>query len=374
MDTPRPSPRTNRTRRVPQATGAARTAPREQPHRFEAFHSREEFEARAGEVGKDPRAWPLPGAGTLEFVLAAAPQRAALPHLPLLPPAPSAVLKNLRAQLLKVLAPEAKARLVVSMLGPEQLGAARGVQLHAVKDLLGLVERGGKRAQHRAAGVAVVAALATAVSDAGAPHACKVTALDPAWDAVALLPADAREDALELLGWAQLRFTAANPTGRYRLDLADPEQRETALLLVSPRPPPPPSSRTNRTRRVPHPVLIGHAASLSQVEAKKLQHSFEERCRDFQVGRAWRRARPRRSAAGGTRALPRARRAAFDSAKWQSRRLQGVHGARLRAAARRGARAHARPRPWTRTCCARSLPPCPPPSVLSGHAASLTPY
>ena len=28
---------------------------------------------------------------------------------------------------------------------------------------------------------------------------------------------------------------------------------------------PRPSSRTNRTRRVPHPVLIGHAASLSQV-------------------------------------------------------------------------------------------------------------
>jgi hypothetical protein len=27
--------------------------------------------------------------------------------------------------------------------------------------------------------------------------------------------------------------------------------------------PPPPSSRTNRTRRVPHPVLIGHAASLT---------------------------------------------------------------------------------------------------------------
>ena len=28
---------------------------------------------------------------------------------------------------------------------------------------------------------------------------------------------------------------------------------------------PRPSPRTNRTRRVPHPVLIGHAASLSQV-------------------------------------------------------------------------------------------------------------
>ena len=28
---------------------------------------------------------------------------------------------------------------------------------------------------------------------------------------------------------------------------------------------PRPSPRTNRTRRVPHPVLIGHAASLTQV-------------------------------------------------------------------------------------------------------------
>ena len=369
MDTPRPSPRTNRTRRVPQATGAARTAPREQPHRFEAFHSREEFEARAGEVGKDPRAWPLPGAGTLEFVLAAAPQRAALPHLPLLPPAPSAVLKNLRAQLLKVLAPEAKARLVVSMLGPEQLGAARGVQLHAVKDLLGLVERGGKRAQHRAAGVAVVAALATAVSDAGAPHACKVTALDPAWDAVALLPADAREDALELLGWAQLRFTAANPTGRYRLDLADPEQRETALLLVSPRPPPPPSSRTNRTRRIPHPVLIGHAASLSQVEAKKLQHSFEERCRDFQVGRA-----------GGARDLAQRcwRNASLDGApcafhaKWEvpTEGVLALDFVQLRAAAR----GHTRDRAMDEDMLRELLAALPPPFILSGHTASLTPY
>ena len=47
-----------------------------------------------------------------------------------------------------------------------------------------------------------------------------------------------------------------------------------AALRVSPPPPPaharspsrppPPLPRTNRTRRVPHPVLIGHAASLTQ--------------------------------------------------------------------------------------------------------------
>jgi len=38
------------------------------------------------------------------------------------------------------------------------------------------------------------------------------------------------------------------------------EERARAALLVSPPPP-----RTKWTRRVPHPVLIGHAASLSQV-------------------------------------------------------------------------------------------------------------
>jgi hypothetical protein len=34
---------------------------------------------------------------------------------------------------------------------------------------------------------------------------------------------------------------------------------------------PRPSPRTNRTRRVPHPVLIGHAASLSQAREEALR-------------------------------------------------------------------------------------------------------
>ena len=38
---------------------------------------------------------------------------------------------------------------------------------------------------------------------------------------------------------------------------------ERALELMQALPPPPPSSRTKWTRRVPHPVLIGHAASLT---------------------------------------------------------------------------------------------------------------
>jgi hypothetical protein len=50
-----------------------------------------------------------------------------------------------------------------------------------------------------------------------------------------------------------------------------------ALLLraVPPRPPsysvdtPRPSPRTNRTRRVPHPVLIGHAASLTPEQVER---------------------------------------------------------------------------------------------------------
>jgi len=40
-------------------------------------------------------------------------------------------------------------------------------------------------------------------------------------------------------------------------------------------PPPPPPPRTKWTRRVPHPVLIGHAASLSQVPFA-LSHNFED--------------------------------------------------------------------------------------------------
>ena len=38
---------------------------------------------------------------------------------------------------------------------------------------------------------------------------------------------------------------------------------EAACSKDKPGPPPPPPLRTNRTRRVPHPVLIGHAASLT---------------------------------------------------------------------------------------------------------------
>ena len=45
-----------------------------------------------------------------------------------------------------------------------------------------------------------------------------------------------------------------------------------------PPPPPPPFSRTDRTRRVPHPVLIGHSASLSQAWERGVQQAREVRC------------------------------------------------------------------------------------------------
>jgi hypothetical protein len=40
--------------------------------------------------------------------------------------------------------------------------------------------------------------------------------------------------------------------------------------------PPPPPSRTKWTRRVPHPVLIGHAASLTPYEPGELPVSWNK--------------------------------------------------------------------------------------------------
>jgi hypothetical protein len=46
-------------------------------------------------------------------------------------------------------------------------------------------------------------------------------------------------------------------------------QEHTRIPLGTELYPPPPPPRTKWTRRVPHPVLIGHAASLSQVYARR---------------------------------------------------------------------------------------------------------
>ena len=53
--------------------------------------------------------------------------------------------------------------------------------------------------------------------------------------------------------------------------LGVPPPRSADLLFFGCRrdPPPPPPPRTKWTRRVPHPVLIGHAASLSQVQTRE---------------------------------------------------------------------------------------------------------
>ena len=108
-------------------------------------------------------------------------------------------------------------------------------------------------------------------------------------------------------------------------------------------PPPPPSPRTKWTRRVPHPVLIGHAAPLSQVR---------------RAGRAGRVRRLRRKrlglCVGGWRGAARA--PECDARAHRSAATAPQH----LAPAQRGV-----PR--------RRVPP-PPPLVLSGHAVSLTPY
>ena len=55
------------------------------------------------------------------------------------------------------------------------------------------------------------------------------------------------------------------PDGLRRVQLVLPRWKDGEPPLLPSRPPPPPSPtpRTKWTRRVPHPVLIGHAASLT---------------------------------------------------------------------------------------------------------------
>ncbi|KAJ1473485.1 hypothetical protein T484DRAFT_1912967, partial [Baffinella frigidus] len=299
------------------------------PYRLEAFNSREEFEEKAGLVSKDQSTWALPGQGTLEFTLVAPKSRGGMQHQMLFPPAPSKIVKHIRTQLLwsdkpgsgpagpgsgparpgparlglrcpdmdrahrapgardpgpgpgtghqmlfppapsktlkhihtqllwsdkilahirtqllwnvKILTPGGKADLVVTLLSREQAGSARGVLHGALQDILGLVMRGQTRAERVTAGANVVASLIMTVAGVDSP-----------WQVLKLLPPDGRIEALELLGWEQLPFVPSNPTGHYRLDLADPNQRDVAHRLV---------------------------------EAKAAQNQFEDRCRDFLVGR-----------------------------------------------------------------------------------------
>ena len=114
-----------------------------------------------------------------------------------------------------------------------------------------------------------------------------------------------------------------------------------ALTLSSP-PPPPPPSRTKWTRRVPHPVLIGHAASLARCNAS--HDATCQPCAPCPIGAA--RLGCADDAPGACAALP------------EGLGQRNVLGSAPTAAG------------------ALEVPTAPPPSplVLSGHAASLTPY
>jgi len=107
---------------------------------------------------------------------------------------------------------------------------------------------------------------------------------------------------------------------------------------VAGKPPPPPFTRTKRTRRVPHPVLIGHAASLSQ--AWRAAHSSRRTPR--------KRRRRRRRSDGG---WPRSRR----SASVRARRCR----ARTTSSASCASNCAAHSGPSTRTRWRRAPPRCP---------------
>ena len=74
----------------------------------------------------------------------------------------------------------------------------------------------------------------------------------------------------------------------------------TCVPTQSMTPPPPPPLRTNRTRRVPHPVLIGHAASLTPCLRPALRPALR-RAHGRAVGRSkCTAALPSRGRGGGT--------------------------------------------------------------------------
>jgi len=204
---------------------------------------------------------------------------------------------------------------------------------------------------------------------------------------------------VQLLEALERQGVAAPPGGDAGAELA--EVRRHAREVKPPPPPAPsyyvdtprPSPRTNRTRRVPHPVLIGHAASLSQVKgamqeriarlASLLMHERAAR-RDAQEAHA--------RAAGQLEALFRAGGGGGDGgAGARDAYVAELHGevaglrdtimlltadnaelAHERERLRRRAAEHAEAA--AEELRGREQALAPPPLVLSGHAASLTPY
>jgi len=176
--------------------------------------------------------------------------------------------------------------------------------------------------------------------------------------------------------WAALFVHLCRASHRHGLALVAAGRVCEALLAEGAGPAP---SRTKWTRRVPHPVLIGHAASLSQVLPRTRRGATSRSdTRRLSSRPSWRRthgtsrtrlakARPASLASASVGERPRAR----------PRRGCG-RGARARRSPRsaqaRGMRWRASRRWWARWPRCWSRPPSPPPLVLSGHAASLTLY
>ena len=131
-----------------------------------------------------------------------------------------------------------------------------------------------------------------------------------------------------------------------------PPAPAAAIAAAREPPPPPPPPRTKWTRRVPHPVLIGHAASLTPPAAAAA--ATRDRAGPCVVAHLLLSA-VNRDLLGRRPALP---------PHTGPPQLRCTGPPQLRCSARR-------PR-----VVARVTPPPPPPLplVLSGHAASLTPY
>ena len=114
------------------------------------------------------------------------------------------------------------------------------------------------------------------------------TARAPAW-----FPGQARGAELRTVrrcsGWSRRRRTSCSKSSTRR--------RFASSRSCGSSRPPPPSSRTKWTRRVPHPVLIGHAASLSQeAQAARLRPAERPRQRALDD---WRLYADRSGPAGG---------------------------------------------------------------------------
>ena len=191
------------------------------------------------------------------------------------------------------------------------------------------------------------------------------------------------------------RAAPARPRGRLRnLRVRVLGAARAALPLPQVRAAPPPPSRTNWTRLVPLPVLTGRVSSLfTQVRAARVpqmqRRDRPRRARD--AGRApptrcgrWRRALRNGTPTGLVLFVPVWRRQTPVSPVLPE---QKAHSADTNGGAAPAAAAaeHTRvpPRRWSpgrassqrpTTSAMTRLTPAPPRLVLSGHAASLTPY